>query len=279
MNLRRVSLSALGLLLCLVLAVPPLSAAASGTLTVNGKEYTLSDGHATHRKHPFDGSKTTVFLVFTDQALPAGALFDEFELMKLSSKGISGVTVEITEEKSSISGTLFSPGFKQLKQFSATGNQKIDITAMSSERIAGTITVPSSDFFDEEFAYSVEFDLPIERKPARTGKALPAGGGEVGKTYEAYRKAIAAGDLPAIRKVVAAELVEATMEPDFAEILSFIQLMQPKKIRITGGSVDGDNAILDVTSLDEENTTATVTMQREGGKWKMVKEAWRSGSD
>jgi hypothetical protein len=281
MTLRRVSLSALGFLLFLFLAVPPLSATASGTLTVNGKEYALTNGHATPRKDPFDASRSTVFLVFTDQELPAGALFDEFELMKLADRGISGVTVQITEEKNSISGSFFSPGFKKIKQFSATGNQKIEITAMSSDRIAGTISVPPGDFFDEEFAYSVEFDVPIERKPAPVvkGKPLPAGGGDVGKAYEAYRKAVAAGDLPAIRLVVAADLVEATMEPDFPEMLEFIQMMQPKKIRITGGNIDGDNATLEVTSLDEEHTTATVTMQREGGKWKMVKEAWRSGSD
>jgi hypothetical protein len=274
--------SVLVVFLCVSVVAPLFAASSSGTLTVNGTEFIISDGHATTRPDPWDDSKTTVFLVFTDQKLPAGALFDEWALTSLADEGISGLTVQIDDEKDAIGGSLFSPAFHEIHQFSTSGNQKIEITTWSADRVAGSVSVQGDDFFDETYAYSVRFDLPIETAPAGgpageilTGEPLPADGGEVGVAYENYRKAMAAGDLDGIRRSVISEMAEQTRSEDFLEILPMIQSMQPAAIRITGGSVDGNSATLLVESLDEENTTATVTMQREDGQWKLVNEAWK----
>ena len=80
----------------------------------------------------------------------------------------------------------------------------------------------------------------------------------------------------ALMELVVPEMAKQTEAPEFKEMLPMIQAMTPKKIRITGGSVDGDSATLLVESLDEKNTTATVTLRREGGQWKLVKESWKS---
>ena len=280
MHLRRLSLA-----LCVLLVFVSIQAVAAGpaknTMTVNGKTVNLKYVHAMNKPNPFDKKKTDVFVIFTDKELPEGALFDEFALMTLADKGTTGASVQIDGDKQVISGQLFSPNFKKMSNFSSTGSQKLEVKNWTKDRIAGSVTLGPADFFEEKYQYAVTFDVPIEAKPKPKplpGTALPAGGGEVGKAYESYRKFMAAGDLPGIRKSVITEMAKQTESPDFKEMLPMIQSMQPKKIKITGGAVDGDNATLLVTSLDEKNTTGTVTMKKEGGQWKVGKESWKTTS-
>ena len=139
---------------------------AKGSFTANGKKVNLNYAYATTKKNPFDKKKTDVFVIVTDKDIPPGAQFDEFALMDLTDKGISGFTVEIDSEKSLNGGTLFSPAFKKMHQFSSVGKQKLDITTFTKDHIAGTVSMPADDFFDEKYQYTATFDLPIETKPA-----------------------------------------------------------------------------------------------------------------
>ena len=185
MHMRRASI-VLGILLFALSA----SAATKGSMTANGKKIDLPNGYAMNKKNPFDKTKTDVYLVFTSKEIPVEDLFDDFGLMGLADKGVSGITVQIDNEKKANSGTLFSPNFKKMKQFSTAGNQKIEITSWTKDKVAGKVSVPADDFFDETYEYSINFDLPILSKPAAKplpGTALPAGGGDPGKAYEAYR--------------------------------------------------------------------------------------------
>lgn len=289
MNARRV-LIVLGVL-SVFIASAALAGSAKGTFTANGKTVKLNFAYATTKPNPFDKKKTDVFVVVTDKDIPPGAVFDEFALMDLPDKGTTGFTVEIDADKSVNSGTLFSPAFVKMHQFSSVGRQQVNLTALTKDRIAGTVTMPADDFFDNKYAFTATFDIPIEAKAGGSGKSaggtekaaalkgtpLPADGGDPAKAWQAYRKAIASGDIAAIRKSVAKELQKDTESPDFKEMLGVIQAMQPKKVKVNGGSVDGDTATLRVTNLDEKNATGTITMKRESGQWKLQKESWKTG--
>jgi hypothetical protein len=271
-------------LLALFVSLPLAAGSAKGSFTANGKKVTLSYAYATTIKNPFDKKKTDVLVVVTDKDIPSGAQFDEFAMMSLVDKGITGFTVEIDADKRVNSGTLFSPAFKKMHQFSSVGKQELNLTAFTKDHIAGTITMPASDFFDEKYEFKATVDLPVQAKPAEKpvtlkGTPLPADGGEPGKAWMAYRKAISAGDIGAIRKSVVKDMAKQTEDPDFKKMLGVIQAMQPKKVKIKSGSVDGDTATLLVDSLDEKNTSGTVTLQREGGQWKLAKEDWKTKSD
>jgi hypothetical protein len=275
--------SVLGILLFFV-AATAMAGAAKGTFMANDKKFDLKFAHATTIPNPFDKKKTDTFLVVTDKEIPPGSLFDEFELMQLADKGISGFTVEWKDDQSVDSGTLFSPAFKKVQQFSMMGRQKVALTTNTKDRIAGTVSVAPDTFFDDKYQYTATFDIPIETKTPEKpvvlkGTKLPADGGEPAKAWQAYRKAIQSGDVAAIRKSVAKDLVKDTEDPDFKKMLGVIQAMQPKKVKINGGSVDGDKATLLVTSLDEKNTTGTVTMVRENGQWKLSKEDWKTKAE
>ncbi len=272
------------LVLVLFLVSLPITASpVKGTFTANGKTVKLNYAYATTRKNPFDKKKTDVFVLVTDKEAP-GAVFDEFAIMSLADKGISGFTVEIDPEKSVNSGQLFSPAFKKMHSFSSVGKQKVDLTAMTKDRIAGTISMPSGDFFDETYQYTATVDIPIQAKPAEKavvlkGTPLPADGGEPAKAWQAYRKAIQSGNIAAIRKSVTKEMAKQTEDPEFKKMLGVIQAMQPKKVKIKSGSVDGDTATLLVDNLDEKSSSGTVTLVRESGQWKLMKEEWKSRAE
>ena len=62
--------------------------------------------------------------------------------------------------------------------------------------------------------------------------------------------------------------------------LPMMQAMQPKNVKVTGGTSEGDVATLLVSAKDgKETSTGTISMVREGGAWKVKKESWKSKSE
>jgi hypothetical protein len=278
------------LLLVCALAAPLLAAdgTAKGTLTVNGKTVQLKYAYAAQREDPFDKKKTAIQVLITDQQVPADAARDEFKLMEVRDKQhINGVSILVTDDQRIVSGGLYSPNLKKMDFVSGVGMQKLELTAMTKDRIAGHVAVPKDDFFDNVYSYDVTFDAPVGMSKAAAaamdkpkGTPLPAGGGDVGKAYEAYRKALLAGNLAALKKTVSADKVASIDDPEFKDHLKIIQAMTPKKVTITGGAVDGDTATLLATAKEgNETSTGKITMVREGGAWKLGKESWESKSN
>lgn len=282
--------SCLGFVLIAV-SLPALasSGAVSGSLTANGKTFALKHAYAQTRKSPFDKTKSVVELIVTDQELSPAAASDNIELMQAQDKQqLSGFTATFDDTKKIISATVFSPAFKKMKQFSGVGMQNAELTAMTTTRIAGTVSMAKpDDFFDEHYQYNASFDLPISKPavppppPALKGTPLPAGGGEPGKAYAAYLKNLTAGNMKAfLGGVTAARAKEASSDPDFKKLFPLLQAMQPTGLKVTGGAIDGNNATLLATGKDGDNVSrGTITMVRENGAWKVEKEEWKSRSE
>ena len=255
----------------------------SGSITANGKTTALKYAYAMPKEDPFDKKKSATFLLVTDQAVPAAALADEFEFMSWRDKAnLHGFAVLINDEKRVVSGNLYDPALKH-NGFSSVGSQEVELTAMTAQHIAGTVSIPKSEFFGDNYQYSATFDLPVAavKAPVETlkGTPLPAGGGEPAKAYAAFSKAVAAGDLAAIRRGASAERAKQMDDPEFKQMLPMIQAMQQKNVKITGGAVDGDTATLQATAKDgKETSTGTISMVREGGAWKVQKESWKTKS-
>jgi len=114
----------------------------------------------------------------------------------------------------------------------------------------------------------------------QSGTALPVGGGEPGKAYLACQETIRQGDFEGLMGCMSAERAAEMKEtdPDEAqEMFGFIQMMQATDIKVLGGTLDGDKATLNVAGMqDGEQATATVSMVRENGAWKIEKESWKS---
>lgn len=271
-------------LVLLLLASLPLGAATvKGTLTVNGKTAKLTNAYAATKPNPFDKTRTDVVVLLTDRALPDDAIHDTFAIMEaVDELKFNGLSIEITDEKQIISGMIYSPHFKKdMGQISVTGVQKLETTGLSTGHAAGRVWMDEpDDFFDNLFQFDATFDVATSAPPkpaALAGKPLPAGGGEPGKAYEAYRKIMQKGDMVALRKAVTEERAKEMQGPEFEQMFKLVQAMQPQKVTITGGAVDGDTATLTVTANEKgETSTGTVTLVREKGHWRLQKESWKS---
>lgn len=122
------------------------------------------------------------------------------------------------------------------------------------------------------------FAIAGDEKPA-AGTPLPAGGGEPGKAYVAYCKAITASDMAALKKLVSAERAKSMDSPDFAKMFPMIQSMMAKDIKITGGTMTATTATLNAEGKDSMGggvTKGTISMVLEDKQWKVTEDSWKS---
>ena len=150
-------------------------------------------------------------------------------------------------------------------------------------RLAGTYSYADDDDPDGP-ACELTFDIPmlgtVAEAPPPPGQKLPMDGGEPGKVYLALNKAMLAGDLDALAKLLppaqAAEMQKARGTPEFAQQLVFIQAMTPKNVKLKGGRIDGDKAWLEFDGVEGDALrSGTAEMVKEDGRWRVVSESTR----
>jgi hypothetical protein len=98
----------------------------------------------------------------------------------------------------------------------------------------------------------------------------------------AYTKAFASGDIPALKKMVSAERAKQLDDPQMKEMLPMMQALQPKDIKILGGTMTSKEATLNVEGKAEgaaSKQTGEVHMILEDKMWKVEKESWKGGTD
>ena len=261
---------------------------ATGKMTVAGKNTELHYALARTTKNPFHDKLTDMVVLVTNLEVTPEQWADMSTMFDLAGSGkLTGIEVEIDKDNQIISGTVYSPLFKlQGNSFSAVGMHKFEPTSKSNTDISGKLTTShESSFKNVSYSYSVTFHAVASTPKPETaaklkGTPLSAGGGDPGKAYFAYLKSMTAGNMAALKKAVSAERAkQMDQDPDFKKMFPLIQAMQPKKITVTGGAIDGDFATLKATG-DQDGTpaTGTITMMREGGSWKVQREEWKSKS-
>jgi hypothetical protein len=258
---------------------------AKGTMTVGGKKTDLKYAVAKNTENGFDKKVTDVVVLLSNVPVTVEEFSSFAKMMTLADSGkLTGIEVEITPDNKIISGQVYSPEFHLSgNSFSAVGMHQFDPKTNKKTEVEGKLsTTHESTFKNVAFSYNATFHALVgapkaEAAAALKGTKLPADGGDLGKTYLAFTKSIAAGDMKAVRNGVSAERAAQMNTPDFKEMFPLIQAMQPKNIKVTGGAVDGDTATLNATgNQDGDKATGTISMVREGGKWKVAKESWSS---
>jgi len=108
---------------------------------------------------------------------------------------------------------------------------------------------------------------------------LPAGGGEPGKAYMDYSKAMVDGKMDTLRKLVSSERAKQMDDPDFAKMFPMIQSMMAKDIKVTGGTMTSKEANLTAEGKDGMSgalTQGEIHMVLEDKQWKVEKDSWKS---
>jgi hypothetical protein len=206
-------------------------------------------------------------------------------MMRFSdSAKMTGVMVEITDDKSIVSGTMYSPLFTKFGgSFSATGMHNLKTTTFAGMDGAGTLSMAKpDDFAGATYMYSATFHATpgtVTPPPSasKTAKPLGANGGEPGAAYLAYVKALQRADIAGLHDGLSAERAKQLDTPEVSKMIPMIQAMEPTNIKIVSGSVDGNTATLIAKGKDGDGTSdGTITMVNESGKWKVQKESWHS---
>ena len=121
--------------------------------------------------------------------------------------------------------------------------------------------------------YTLVFAAELDKK---NSKALPADGGDPGKVYQQYLKALDASDLAILKKLMTAEEGKTIDLPEFKQMFPMMKSMHAKDIKIVSGLSDGKVAVLEATGTDPsgKKSKGTVTLQMENKEWKVQDDAW-----
>ncbi len=272
--------------LYLALALAPAVAFAdgSGSLYQEGKQTALVSAYAFRGPDPFDKAKMITTVVFADKpidAAAANAVADRAEAVadQLRQKDATRVELNLEDDGSLQNVNIMAPGSSGSQ--SGSGWYTLKLAHSDAKRIEGTFrTNDEADKKSGRF-YDLKFALDIAGPPD-LGAALPADGGEPGKAYRAYLAALQKGDIDVLAKTMthdrSAEILAHRNDPDFKMMFAFIQQSALRNPKISKGFSKGDSATLELSGKDGDGNAAdsTVTMQKEGGTWRLAKESMTS---
>jgi len=276
-------------------ALPAVAGDTGGTCQYKGKEYKFMDGVYFTAPDAFDAAKQERVLAFTTFALDKVAIGrakddDKDDAIREQAWEVDGagrVQLSLNDEDE-VSSMQFNSGGTSLSQ-SGTAIGTLTLTKESADGLSGTFKLEGDD---DDLGCDLHFGLAAGEvaaavaaaPPLPKGKALPAGGGEIGKVYMANFEAMRKGDIDALMATAAADtrkqMEAARKEPDFPAMLEMMKAFAPTKIKITGGQDFGNTAELTLEGSDDDGTksTGTAQMAKEGGAWKVVNTSMKSGN-
>ncbi len=272
------------LILCFALVVSTMAVIAQegpsvdGKLIANGEDVQLPYVYVyAEEKGFYDEGDPTWKIIFTEQPLEERKVDDGIWGAAYVSLGIT----ESAEFGEKVELQVYSQDIRPTADFG--GNMsggtypEIKLESKGPERFAGRIHLREPwEFADNTVQYDFTFSAPLSDPNAPIGDLLPADGGEPGRAYLAWVKAVHAGDLELLRTMVPAEMAEHFNSEEAKEDLEFMQLMTPTDLTILGGSSDGKTTILYVEGvMDGEKVSGEIELIKEGEHWLARGSSWK----
>lgn len=138
-------------------------------------------------------------------------------------------------------------------------------------------------FKDERRSFDIRLDVPVP--PREWGKPLPAGGGEVGKAFLAYQRALESRDKKTIYDLIVSSQrgpwkrreAEGKLDRqiEYRWEKEHLSLTEP---HIAGGFVRGDQAVLLIKGKNPYiSLHGQVALSREEGQWRIRDEIYEVG--
>jgi hypothetical protein len=281
----------LWIIICLILSSVTLSAAesktgtATGTFTWKDQTHQIKYAYATQTEDPFDESKKNAFLLLLADApiTQDVSKLDRFSMVRLlEQKNLNGIVVGI-DAKNDLFFTDIPRGF------SGSGVADFEPGQMKPGFIEGRLhTNGMRKFFDSPYQFDVSFKAAVQSQKvmnAKNGTALPNGGGEPGKAYLVYAKALEAGDLESMMKhkelsseqIQKMEQVKKESPEQFKQQMAMLSKFTKKNIKVLEGYTNGKEAMLSVEGIDplsNKSVRGKVEMKQVNGQWMLVDENW-----
>lgn len=248
--------------------------AAPGVLEVEGNKFELTHVYARKAPSTFDKTTESIYVLAVDRELPAGVRVDPDAVRGMVwDNKLNGIEMEFKDDSvswllktsaagGSVSGSRSPNPYKlQTTPAHVTGRVEMDERASS---------------FAQYFA-AFDIDAAIERyvaPPAPSAADTAAAQDHAAtKAYFEFQDALMKGDKDTMMKLVDPEKAAMMNTPEFPEMLSFIQDMQAKNIRVLHVVDGGDTATLTVAG-DDGKQTGSAAMERRNGQWLVMNENW-----
>ncbi|MFZ5907856.1 MAG: hypothetical protein ACOYVJ_10720 [Nitrospirota bacterium] len=258
---------------------------ASGAISIDGTPLKLHYAYAMAQPNTFEEEKTDIAVLLTEKPVPDEAFKDVEDLRNVGLRQQGWVYFEINDQQKPITEVSDHPSLNgQQLQMSGITTSGFVPKEFNKERVSGSFkTEKAEKIFDHTYEVEVTFaalvreaKIPEPLPNAQTGNALPPDGGEPGKAYMKFVRAVHKKDIETIKKLAPSpdEGFQYTDEELKAGI-EFMAALTPKDTKISKGFVEKDRAVLYVTgTLEKEKQYGTIEMIRKEGTWRVKKEAW-----
>ena len=258
---------------------------ASGSISIDGMSMKLNYAYAMAQPNTFEKEKTDIAVLLTEKPFPEEAFKDVEDLRDVGTRQQGWVYFEINDMQKPITEVADHPslGGQQLQMSGITRSGFVP-KEFNKERIAGSFKTETAEkVFDHLYQVEVTFAAPIiqakmpEPLPdAKTGKALPPDGGDPGKAYMNFVRAVHRKDIGTIKQLAPSpEEGFRYTDEELKAGIEFMAALTPKNTRITKGFVEKDKAVLYVTgTIEKEKQYGTVEMMKKDGSWRVKKESW-----
>jgi hypothetical protein len=241
-------------------AEPP----ASGSFVLDGETFTVADAIA----YPDEGGISVVVSnrAFDRREFARDGKIDDFDVLRHAGDGVASFTIEIGGD-GTLSGYSVHSGNGGGGGYNSEIADALRLTTRSDTRVAGSL-----EWQGEDKATDLRFDLPVQASIERPGQKIAAGGGEIGKALVAHFEAMASGDKERLLAMTPpdrrAETKAMMDDPEATAMLGFLAAMAPREVRVTGGVVDGDTAVVDYEGVrDGAKVRGSIDGMRVDGRW------------
>lgn len=257
---------------------------ASGSLTIDGKSIPLKYSYAMAQPNTFDKDKTDIAVLLTEGPLAEDALNNAEELQDAARKLHGWVLFKIDDQGKPIYEVIDHPAIGEERlMMSGFTHAKFTPKKIGKDNVGGSFfTGKAEDFMNHKYEVKADFSAPLlqAKRPeplpdAKTGKALPGDGGDPGKAYRAYLKAIRDKDITGLRSMATNVQSQSATDEDLRQMIELMAIMTPADPKITRGFVKGDRAVLYLEgTLEGEKRYGTVQFAKEKKMWRIEKEGW-----
>jgi hypothetical protein len=254
------------LLLALTLTAPAFAASTgSGSFRLDKVKSTFNSACGYRLPNADAPGSTQVAVILASKPLDCARFNASFTPLEdaetaIAEQGGATATLKIAPSGDSVSGNWRSADPSD--GFSFGGQGEVKLTKNTDTRVEGTHrTKKPESFFDKTFEFDFKFAVDV-LGGALEGTPLPKGGGEPGKAFTAYTKALVKKDEAAVKRLAA---------EGHAPSLEWGRDYELKEATISGGLLKGTVAALDVegTTFAGDKQRGRVFMVQEGGTWKV----------
>ncbi len=234
---------------------------AKGRISFKGLNFTVVDAVA--YKDDDDIEVALLPAAFNRKDAVKDRKIDSFDVMRMD----GGHLTIVVKPDGSIGCLNYSTGQGGGSSCSSDYDTALKLTTRTATRVAGSFRFKAGgDTAD------VTLDLPVESVVARTGTALPPDGGEPGRAVLAHYAAIEKNDFKALKALASPErqamMAEAEKAGEAKEMFKMLRDFSPRKVRVVGGTIDGDSALVDYEGVEGGKAVKGVAeVARIGGKW------------